>query len=208
MAATTLVLAGCGDDDPEPAPATESVLTLGGTDDNGILNYAYLLAQLEAAFYTKVVAAPPADLQPGELAYLTDLRDHELIHREYLKFVLGTNRYDNSLPTPFEFDFSTFTLTTRTGVWTAAQLLEDAGAAAYNGAGKLLTVSTNLVALSKIASVESRHAALAHEMLQSDSFASTVGADGLDSAKTPVEILELLRPYFPVTISAAALPTT
>lgn len=215
VAASTLVLAGCGDDDPDPAPApTDNGLVLNGFDsneqpiDDGLLNYAYLLEQLEAAFYQKVVAAPPADLLTGELAYLTDLRDHELIHREYLKAILGSRAYDATLSTPLEFNFSTFTLTTRVGVWTAAQQLEDIGVAAYNGAGKLLVQKHNLIALSKIASVEARHAALAHELLQSDSFASTVGADGLDDAKTPVEVLTLLEPYLPIKVSAANLSTT
>lgn len=214
VAASTLVLAGCGDD-PDPAPApVDNGLALVGFDanrnpiDDGLLNYAYLLEQLEAAFYQKVVAAPPADLLPGELGYLTDLRDHELIHREYLKTILGSRAYDATLSTPLEFNFSTFTLTTRVGVWTAARQLEDIGVAAYNGAGKLLVQKYNLIALSKIASVEARHAALAHELLQSDSFASTVGADGLDDAKTPVEVLALLEPYLPIKVSAADLSTT
>jgi hypothetical protein len=214
VAASTLVLAGCGDDDSEPTPsAVENQLVLNGFDangrpiDDGLLNYAYLLEQLEAAFYQKVVAAPPADLQTGELAYLTDLRDHELIHREYLRTLLGSKAYDVSSSTPLEFNFSSFTLTTRVGVWTAARQLEDIGVAAYNGAGKLLVKSSNLIALSKIASVEARHAALAHEVLQSDSFASTVGAEGLDDAKTPVEVLALLEPYLPIKVSAANLST-
>ncbi|HEX8427747.1 ferritin-like domain-containing protein [Hymenobacter sp.] len=219
LATSTLVLAGCKDD--PVTPVVSNVLRLGvvigangvetvtqESQENGVLNYAYLLEQLEAAFYTKVVAAPPADLLPGELAYLTDLRDHELIHREFLKVVLGGNAYDNAFSTPLEFNFSSFTLTTRVGVWTAARQLEDLGVAAYNGAGKLLTVVANLLLLGKLASVEARHAALVHEVLQADSFASTVGADGLDDAKTPAEVIELLKPFFPIEVSVAALPTT
>jgi hypothetical protein len=211
VAASTLVLAGCSDD-PEPTPATENVLAFNGFDsqgnviDEGILNYVYLLTQLEAAFYQKVVAAPPTDLQQGELAYLTDLRDHELIHREYLKAIMGSKAYDSSAVTPLEFTFTSFTLTTRAGVWAAAQQLEDIGAAAYNGAGKLLVTTANLLALAKIASVESRHAALAHEMVQADSFGATIGADGLDDAKTPTEVFVLIQPFVPIKLSAANLP--
>ncbi|UOQ65530.1 ferritin-like domain-containing protein [Hymenobacter volaticus] len=220
LATSTLVLAGCKDDEEPVTPVASNVLRLGvvtsasgaetvtqESQENGVLNYAYLLEQLEAAFYTQVVAAPPADLLSDELAYLTDLRDHELIHREYLKAALGASVYDASLSTPLKFNFSSFTLTTRVGVWTAAQQLEDIGVAAYNGAGKLLTVTTNLLALGKIASVEARHAALVHEVLQSDSFASTIGADGLDDAKTPTEVIELIKTLLPIEVSVAALPT-
>lgn len=222
LATSTLVLAGCKDDEePAATPVASNVLRLGvvigangaetvtpESQESGLLNYAFLLEQLEAAFYQKVVASPPADLLPGELAYLTDLRDHELIHREYLKALLGSKAYDVSFAAPLEFNFSSLTLTTRVGVWTVARQLEDVGVAAYNGAGKLLVVTSNLLALSKLASVEARHAALVHEILQPDSFASTVGADGLDDAKTPAEVIELIKSFLPVEISVAALPTT
>lgn len=205
-AASALVLAGCGKDDTvEPTPTTGLVSF--GKADFGVLNYAYLLEQLEAAFYDKVVTTPPTDLLPGELALLTDIRDHELIHREYLRYALGSNAYDNGVA-PLEFDFSSLTLTTRTGVWTAARQLENVGVAAYNGAAKLLTETGNLIALGKIVSMEARHAALAHEVLQSDSFASTVDANGLDAALTPAEVVVLIKPFLKVDVSTASLPTS
>lgn len=146
---------------------------------------------------------------PGELAYLTDLRDHELIHREFLKYALGSNAFDANFVTQLTFDFSSLTLTTRTGVWTAARTLEDIGVAAYNGAAKHLTTVAYLNMLGKLASVEARHAALAHEALQAGSFADmAVGATGLDSAKTPLEVIALIQPFVPVAISTAYLPTT
>ena len=214
-ATSALLLAGCGkDDDPQPA-AGSSTLVLARSGENAanntILNYAYLLEQLEAAFYDKVVATPPADLQPGELAYLTDLRDHELIHREYLKYALGSAAYDVSLATPLEFQFSSFTLTTRAGVWAAARQLEEIGVAAYNGAAKYVVDTANttlLLSLAKIASVEARHAALVREILEPGSFAAPVNATGLDEAKTIVEVIALIQPFVPVEISTASLPTT
>jgi hypothetical protein len=214
-ATSALLLAGCSkDDDPQPA-AGSSTLVLARSGENAanntILNYAYLLEQLEAAFYDKVVATPPADLQPGELALLTDLRDHELIHREYLKYSLGSAAYDVSLPTPLEFNFSSFTLTTRAGVWAAARQLEEIGVAAYNGAAKYVVDTANttlLLSLAKIASVEARHAALVREVLEPGSFAAPVNATGLDEAKTIVEVIALIQPFVSVEISTASLPTT
>ncbi|SHK36260.1 ferritin-like domain-containing protein [Hymenobacter psychrotolerans] len=208
-AASALVLAGCAKDDtPNPGTFTQQlVIATKDSLDNNILNYAYLLEQLEAAFYDKVVATPPADLLPGELAYLTDLRDHELIHREYLKYALGTNVYDNSFVTPLTFDFSSLTLTTRAGVWAAAQLLENIGVAAYNGAGKHLTAPF-LKLLGKIASVEARHATLVQELVQPGSWATGIGTTGLDAAKTPLEVVALIQPFIPVPISTDFLPTT
>ncbi|MGY2131451.1 ferritin-like domain-containing protein [Hymenobacter sp. HD11105] len=207
-ASSALVLAGCADDDNTPETPVEQSFTL-GTGDIGLLNYAYLLEQLEAAFYEKVVAAPPTDLSAAELGYFTDLRDHEVIHREFLKYVLGSSAIGSAT-----FNFSSFTLTTRAGVLTAAQTLEDLGVAAYNGAGKLLTDVVYLGLLGKIVSVEARHAALIRDLLLPNSFAAadvvanTGGEfDGLDAAKTPAQVLAVVNTFLNVTISAASLPS-
>lgn len=210
-ATSALVLAGCGSDNEEPAPTTDTSTLNFGAGDNGLLNYAYLLEQLEAAFYQKVVDAFPTDFTAADKAAFTDLRDHEVIHREFLKFALGTSAYDASLTTPIVFNFSSFTLTTRAGVYAAAKTLEDVGVAAYNGAAKLLSNVTYLQLLSKISSVEARHAAFVREQVQVGSFA---GSDVvpmpnfLDTAKTPVEVALLIAPYVPVTLIATNLPTT
>ena len=53
--------------------------------DAGILNYAYALERLEAAFYTQVIATAYSGLVAGsdEEAMLRDIRDHEIAHREF-----------------------------------------------------------------------------------------------------------------------------
>ena len=56
-----------------------------GSGDVGILNYAYALEQLEAAFYTQVVATPYSGISALELEYMTDIRNHEVAHREFFK---------------------------------------------------------------------------------------------------------------------------
>lgn len=56
-----------------------------GKDDIGILNYAYALEQLEAAFYTQVIATQYSGITASETALLTDIRDHEVAHREFSK---------------------------------------------------------------------------------------------------------------------------
>ncbi|QDA60844.1 ferritin-like domain-containing protein [Hymenobacter jejuensis] len=205
---SALVLAGCDTNTPTPV-ATDPVLSL-GSGDTGIMNYAYLLEQLEAAFYQKIIDTPPSDLRTGELAYLIDLRDHEVIHREFFKYVLGTT---DAIQTQ-EFDFSTLTLTTRAGVLAAAKTIEDLGVAAYNGVGKLVANTVVLTMLSKISSVEARHAALIRDLQQPGAFADTtvspVSGDGagLDLLLTPTQVLEAAKPFFKITYSVASLPTS
>ena len=48
-----------------------------GSGDVGVLNYAYALEQLEAAFYTQVVSSPYSGISDAELGVLTEIRDHE-----------------------------------------------------------------------------------------------------------------------------------
>ncbi|WP_045687422.1 ferritin-like domain-containing protein [Hymenobacter sp. AT01-02] len=211
-AASTLVLAGCVGSDDDNDETGPSVSTLRFTrDDLGVLNYAYLLEHLEAAFYQKVVDAFPSDFTADDRAAFVDLRDHEVIHREFLRYALGTNAFDNVVP--IAFDFTSFNLTTRAGVYAAAQLLEDVGVGAYNGAGKLLTAPAYLKLVGKIASVESRHAAFVRDQAQPGSFAAadvvenTGTLAGLDTVKTPTQVAELIAKYVQATLIVTDLPT-
>src|SRR6478672_11771483 len=54
-----------------------------GSGDTGILNYAYALEQLEAAFYIKVASSFYSGISDEEKSLLTDIRDHEIAHREF-----------------------------------------------------------------------------------------------------------------------------
>ena len=209
-ASSALVLAGCGKDDtPTPTP-TNATLAF-KQDDSGLLNFAYLLEQIEAAFYQKVVDAFPADFTAADKAAFIDLRDHEVIHREFLKYALGSNAYDASVTTPLEFNFTAYTLTTRAGVYAAARTLEDVGVGAYNGMGKRITSTQYLQLLAKLASVEARHAAFVRDQAEPNSFAgsdviTTSGSlAGLDTVKTPVEVATLIAPLVPVVLYADAL---
>jgi hypothetical protein len=129
-------------------------VNLGG-GDIGILNYAYALEQLEAAFYTKVIASPYASMAQAEATLLTDIRDHEIAHREFFKAALGSNAIG-----ALEVNFTSIDFTSRTSVLATAKAFEDLGVTAYNGAGQLITDPNYLGLAGKIVSVEARHAAL------------------------------------------------
>ncbi|NUO39761.1 MAG: ferritin-like domain-containing protein, partial [Gemmatimonadaceae bacterium] len=85
------VFTACHDDDSITDPFTDpSRYRLDLSNDTGILNYAYALEQLEAAFYTAAVtSAGFAALSTAEKEVLQDLQKHEVIHREFFKQVLG-----------------------------------------------------------------------------------------------------------------------
>jgi hypothetical protein len=124
-----------------------------GEGDVGILNYAYALEQLEAAFYTQVTKTPYANMTSADTAILTGIRDHEIAHRDFFKVALKKN----AIPA-LEVDFSKIDFNSRDSVLTTARTFEDLGVAAYNGAGQLLKKEEYLLIAGKIVSVEARHA--------------------------------------------------
>lgn len=168
--------------------------------DIEVLNYAYALEQLEAGFYTRVVDTPYRGMSDEERDILTDLRDHEITHREFLEEALGP------LAIPeLELDFSAVDFSSRESVLTTARTFEDLGVAAYNGAGKLLGNPDYLLAAGRIVSVEARHAATIRDLLDPLSVAfagpDVVDENGLDLAKSPKEVLMAADPFIRTPLS-------
>jgi hypothetical protein len=199
-AGIALIAAGCKKDNNSGANAGVNL----GSGDVGILNYAYALEQLEAAFYDAVVKAPYAGITTSELSLLTDIRDHELAHREFFKKALGT-----SAIVGLEVDFASINFSVRSNVLATAKAFEDLGVSAYNGAGKLIKSVDYLVLAGKIVSVEARHAALIRDLIENGSFANSevVDANGLDKARTPKEVLAIAQSFIRTTIDPSNLPS-
>ncbi len=176
-----------------------------GSGDIGILNYAYALEQLEAAFYTQVAATPYSGINATETALLTDIRDHEVAHREFFKTALGANAIG-----ALEVNFSSIDFSSRTSVLATAKAFEDLGVSAYNGAGQLITSPDYLVLAGKIVSVEARHAALIRDLISNGTFAdnTVIDMNGLDKSRMPSEVLSIAGPYIKTMINASNLPTS
>ena len=181
-----------------------------GSGDVGILNYAYALEQLEAAFYVQVVATPYAGISALETEYMTDIRNHEVAHREFFKAAITAAAPTMIIPS-LEVNFSSIDFTSRTSVLNTAKAFEDLGVTAYNGAGQLISTTGNgptyLTLAGKIVSVEARHAALIADLLSNGTFAATVDANGLDMARTPSQVLAIAGTYIKTKINASNLPS-
>lgn len=181
-----------------------------GSGDVGILNYAYALEQLEAAFYEQVVATPYSGMSALESEYLTDIRNHEVGHREFFKAAITGAAPTQILPA-LEFDFSSINFADRASVLNTAKAFEDLGVTAYNGAGQLISNTANgkvyLGLAGKIVSVEARHAALIADLLANGTFANTTDSNGLDTARTPSQVLTIAGTYIKTKLDASNLPT-
>lgn len=175
-----------------------------GQGDVGVLNYAYALEQLEAAFYATVMQHPYAGMRSDERLILSEIGEHETAHAHFLKSALGFS----AIPA-LQVDFSSVNFNSRKSVLTTAKTFEDLGVAAYNGAGRLLTKASHLAAAGSIVSVEARHAATLRDMLQPHSAAfagpDVVNGNGLDQAKMPHAVLAAAKPFIKTPVTAVSL---
>ena len=172
-----------------------------GTGDAGVLNYAYALEQLEAAFYTRVrTGTYYTGLASGsaEKAILDDLYYHEVIHRDFFKAAI-TAAGATPLPdlTP---NFASIDFTSRTSVLATAKAFEDLGVAAYNGAGQYITNPAYLLIAGKIVSVEARHAALIRDLVTEASFVASdiVNSSSLEISKAPNDVVAVANTYLAI----------
>ncbi|WP_460552752.1 ferritin-like domain-containing protein [Hymenobacter daeguensis] len=197
--ATALVLAGCSkSSDPVAASINVSV----GTGDASVLNYAYALEQLEAAFYAKVVTTGTATgLSAAELAVFTSVAKHEAIHRDFLQAAINRDFAGKLLQT-LTFNLDSITFTSRAQVLAAAKAFEDLGVAAYNGAGKLFKVPAYVGIAGQIVSVEARHAAYVRDLLTPGSFAAAdqVDATGFDKQLAPADVIKEVNKYLDANV--------
>lgn len=184
--------------------AQSGAVDLGG-GDFGVLNYAYALEQLEAAFYTQALATPYQGMDRYEHSVLADIRGHEVAHREFFKKALGAKRIPD-----LAVNFKAVDFNDRKSVLKTASTFEDLGVSAYNGGGAAIQNVKYLAAAGSIVSVEARHAAILRDMLNtlSSSFAGddVVDGSGLDVARAPSQVLPLAAPFIATPVSATQLP--
>ena len=178
--------------------------------DVDVLNYALTLEYLEATFYTQAlggagttgVPSSPAQFSRGSItgakqfkgfggrirsnAYglLRDIRNHEITHVNFLRGALGAVAVG-----PCKFTFSA-ALSNVGSFLATAQVLENTGVMAYDGAIRYVDGGDNLQAGAQIATVEARHASYLN-LINGDSPFPTA----FDEGKKPSEIFAAAKPF-------------
>jgi len=178
--------------------------------DADILNFALTLEYLEATFYTEALGSSGTTGVPASAAtfdrrdiirarqvarlggrirreaygYLSDIRDHEITHVEFLRGQLGAAAVG-----PCKFDFSS-ALGSVSSFLSTAQLLENTGVMAYDGAIRYVDAGDVLQASAQIATVEARHAAYLNLINGDSPFPSP-----FDEGKKPSEIVAAASPF-------------
>lgn len=201
-------LVSCGDDNPVNSGDDNEMVNL-GSGDLGILNYAYALEQLEAAFYIAVLDSAYTGMSSEEGQLLEDLRNHEVAHRDWFNAAITSVAPNDIIPglTP---NFSAVDFSDRSSVLATAQALEDTGVSAYNGAGQLIEDTGYLVQAGKIVSVEARHASAIRSIIagSNTSFAGDdiIDGNGLEMTRTPNEVLSIAQGFITEQIDGSNLP--
>lgn len=207
-AAAAALLAAC-DQPTEPArelvPSQQGAQAANSGDqvtidlgrDLGILNFAYALEQLEAAFYIKVIADFYRGVSGEEEELLRDIKRHEVVHREFFRVALGGAR----IPA-LAVDFSSVDFRSRDSVLGTARAFEDTGVGAYNGAAQFLRNNDYLEVAGKIVSVEARHASAIRDV-----FGRSFAPDAFDPAFTFERVLQLVNPFIATRITLTHSPT-
>lgn len=173
-----------------------------------VLNYALVLERLEATFYTRgleefseacvensdVAAKFGDEVQNGVYQRLTEIRDHEQSHVDYLVKTInqlgGDPVSEDQVAFAFQFDCPSEFIKT-------AQTFETVGVSAYDGAINLLQEDKLLTAAATVATVEGRHSAYLNNLVGKSPFPRA-----FDNAKPPEEILKLVDPFVESDVKA------
>jgi hypothetical protein len=167
--------------------------------DVAVVQLAAVLEQIEAEFYSRLVAAfATSNIAAGEQAVLTEIRDHELAHRAFLDGTLG------AAAIPVTATFRGVNFSDRTAVLSAARTLEDLGIATYNGAAQYLTSPGTLLEFAKIASVEGRHSSTIRDLQEPRTAAFSPAA--ADDAWRPAKAATSLQDYLVDKLAFANAP--
>src|SRR5690606_34011779 len=178
LAGVTILFDACKKDEDDKTVVTPGSNTVElGSGDAGLLNYAFLLQQLQADFYIKLMSNRYADMPAHEYYLFFDIKAHEIAQSEFLRNLLDTKAIKN-----LEFDFSSVDFNSRQSVFEMSQMLEDTVVSGYIGAAKLFATPDNLMYMSKMCSVQARHAAVIRNYVKEGSFADPSDETGRDAA--------------------------
>jgi hypothetical protein len=194
--ATGLIIAGAAV--PFALPAHADAQDARVAQDIAVLNYALTLERLEADFYVtglqRFGASDFAGFGVSTLFdRLRDIRDHEVAHVNTLTTVV--QGLGGSPVTGGTFAFG---VTDARSFLRVAQVLENTGVTAYDGAVALIRTPQLQTAGATIATVEARHAAFLNFINGDNPFPSAT-----DTPRTPADILTAIKPFI-VTAPAAA----
>lgn len=169
-------LFACSDDDDptnpnDPNRNADGTVTLDLRTDLGIFNFLFLFEQTEVAFYNAAVASTAfGTMTPEQREVISDIRAVELVHREFLRALLGSNGVGNAA---FNASAINAAAATAASILRTAETLEDTGTATQIGLGKYIQNADYLGIAGKVNSVEARHVAAIRDIREGTGIVAT-----------------------------------
>lgn len=169
--------------------------------DTAFLQFLYCYKQLEADLYAQAIAKfSTSGFTTAEQALLTEIHNHELVHRDTLKGILGAAN-----------DFTVSPLWSGTNFNDHASILslaisfEDVSIGLHNGMPQHLLSATNIGILLELVSVEGRHSA----SLRDDDLPNTAtfSPSSLDPSYAPSQVAGAIQPYLNDNLQFINAPT-
>jgi hypothetical protein len=193
-------LAACSDGDGPISVSGSAFIDL--RKEEGVLNYAYLVAHFQYEFYRYVTFAPYVGARTLEVVnqvtgVFARLQGHSQAQRQVFRNSISRDR----IPDAMTFKFRTVNFTDRGSVFAFAQNMEDMGAQTYCTLLTLCRTPETLSILSKIASVEARHSAIVRDLIDINAGRSdtserlSFASDALISPATGLENMRSVREY-------------
>ncbi len=173
-----------------------------GTGDIALLNFAYVLSQVQAAFYIELLGSGIIT-DATEKILFNDILKHEIAQREFLNIALGSNAL-----TGLQLGFTTIDFTNRKGALTAAVYFEDLCVQGLNAIVGSMQSSALLTLIAQIISVQARHGTYIHEILQPGSFTgmSLLDQNSLEIDQKPSVVLVKLGDYLKTKLDSSSIP--
>jgi Ferritin-like domain/TAT (twin-arginine translocation) pathway signal sequence len=165
------------------------------------LRFLYCYKLLQVDLYTQMVAKfSSTNFTTAEQALVTTIRNHELVHRDTLKALVGTA--NDVTITPY---WSSANFANRTDVLPLAMNFEDASVGMYNGIVQLLFTSNAIALVLEMVTVEARHVAA----LQDDYSPNTgfFAPSSQDNSYTLTAIAQAIQPFLMERLSFLNAPS-
>jgi hypothetical protein len=181
-ALATAALSGAG----AVAPFVSGALAQSDASDAQILDFALRLEALEAGFYDAALREVP-DLSGDVRRLVGKLGRHEHEHRRVIASTILQFGIKNSPPPELDFGDA---FSSEARMLEVAQLLEDTGVAAYNGAVPMLFSRAVIRVAGSIVNIEARHAAVIRQVR-----GEPIAAGAFEVAQKPEQVAQKISPY-------------
>lgn len=176
-----------------------------GSGDIALLNYLYVIEQVQAAFYLKWVnALKTSNPSLFYLGHLGDIALHQATHCAFFNNALGTN----AIPI-LNLDFSGIDFTNASQLLILGQKFQETELGAYLGISSSFQSSAFLTLSQQISSVEARHTSYLTGLNQTNSFMNSalLNAGGYENSLNPSTVFSFYKSYIKTPLDLTSLPT-